>query len=290
MKIAIVTDSNSGISEYEAQKWGIYVLPMPVIIEDNIYFEGKNMTQKLFYDSLMSGKRVSTSQPSPGDVVNLWESILNNGCDEIVYIPMSSGLSNSYNTASGLALDYKGRVEVVNNHRISVTQKQSVIEAVRLSRNNYSAPDIKKLLEKNAYESSIYIAVNTLKYLKKGGRITPATAAISSALNIKPVLTIQGGKLDAFSVSRGMNKCKKKMIEAIRNDINLRFSSVDNTLIKIGAAGSFLDDEMAVKWKNEVSAAFENIEITYDPLACSIGCHVGPDAIGIGVSKVVDLS
>lgn len=168
MKIAIVTDSNSGISEYEAQKWGIYVLPMPVIIEDNIYFEGKNMTQKLFYDSLMSGKRVSTSQPSPGDVVNLWESILNNGCDEIVYIPMSSGLSNSYNTASGLALDYKGRVEVVNNHRISVTQKQSVIEAVRLSRNNYSASDIKKLLEKNAYESSIYIAVNTLKYLKKG--------------------------------------------------------------------------------------------------------------------------
>ncbi|CAB1246919.1 DegV family protein [Clostridium sp. MT-14] len=287
MNIAVVTDSNSGISEREAKEWGIYILPMPIIIEDDIYFEGKNITKELFYNSLISGKNVSTSQPSPGNVVNLWESILNDGYDEIVYIPMSSGLSSSCHTALSLALEYKGRVEVVDNHRISVTQKHSVMEAVSLSRNNYSAFDIKRILEKNAYESSIYIAVDTLEYLKKGGRVTPAGAAVGSVLNIKPVLTIQGGKLDAFSVTRGMNKCKKKMIEAIKDDINLRFGDPSTLRIKIGAAGSFLDDEMAVKWKNEVSAAFDNIQVTYDPLAFSIGCHVGPNAIGIGVSKVV---
>lgn len=285
MRTAIMTDSNSGVAEEEAGKRGIYVLPMPVFIDDKIYFEGKNLSQELFYESLMSGGRVKTSQPSPGAVVDLWETLLADGYEEIVYIPMSSGLSSSCQTALRLAKEYGEHIQVADNHRISVTQKQSVLEAVKLAGNGYSAAEIKKYLEKNAYAASIYIAVDTMEFLKKGGRVTPAAAAIGSMFDIKPVLTIQGGKLDAYAKIRGMKRGRKKMLEAVKNDLDSRFAGADLAQIKIGVAGSFLTKDGAEEWKNEVLEAFKGIETFYDPLTFSIGCHVGPNAAGIGICK-----
>ena len=288
-KIAIVTDSNSGITQAEGKQLGVYVLPMPFDIDGQQYFEDINLTQEQFYEKLTGDADVSTSQPSPDAVMSLWDDLLKNkGYDEIVHIPMSSGLSSSCATAMMLAQDYDGKVQVVDDHRISVTMRESVLEAKWMANQGMTAEEIKKKLEENAYNSSIYIAVDTLEYLKKGGRVTAAGAAIGAVLNIKPVLTIQGEKLDAFTKVRGMKKAELKMLEAIEEDLNTRFADVDRKQLRLGAAGTFQKQEDADQWYKMVKDTFENEidDIYYDSLSFSIGCHVGPNAIGIGISVV----
>lgn len=285
MKTAIIADSNSGISAAEAKTLGVYILPMPVIIDHKTYFEGQDLTQEFFYESVLSGKEISTSQPAPGDVMALWEEVLAKGYDEIVYIPMSSGLSNSCQTALALAIEYEERVQVVDNHRISEPQRQSVLDALELAKKGLSAKEIKQNLEENAYESSIYIAVDTMEFLKKGGRVTAAAATIGTILNIKPVLTIQGDKLDAYAKVRGMKKSKHKMIEAIKEDIRTRFADAEPSELAIGIAGSALDNAIIKEWEEEIFKAFPGMASGYVPLTVSIGCHIGPNALGISVSR-----
>lgn len=288
MKTAVMTDSNSGITPEEGKKIGIYSLPMPVIIERDVFYEGKNITQEEYYGAMTSGKNVTTSQPSPGDVMDMWDGILKEGYEQVVYIPMSSGLSASCHAAIQLSEEYDGKVQVVDDHRISVTMRESVLEAKWMANQGMTAEEIKKKLEENAYNSSIYIAVDTLEYLKKGGRVTAAGAAIGAVLNIKPVLTIQGEKLDAFTKVRGMKKAELKMLEAIEEDLNTRFADVDRKQLRLGAAGTFQKQEDADQWYKMVKDTFENEidDIYYDSLSFSIGCHVGPNAIGIGISVV----
>lgn len=288
MKTAVMTDSNSGITPEEGKKIGIYSLPMPVIIEGDVFYEGKNITQEEYYGAMTSGKNVTTSQPSPGDVMDMWDGILKEGYEQVVYIPMSSGLSASCHAAIQLSEEYDGKVQVVDDHRISVTMRESVLEAKWMANQGMTAEEIKKKLEENAYNSSIYIAVDTLEYLKKGGRVTAAGAAIGAVLNIKPVLTIQGEKLDAFTKVRGMKKAELKMLEAIEEDLNTRFADVDRKQLRLGAAGTFQKQEDADQWYNMVKDTFENEidDIYYDSLSFSIGCHVGPNAIGIGISVI----
>lgn len=284
MKIAILTDTNSGISSTEAEELGIFLIPMPVIIDDETFYEGQNITEEAFYQALASDKKVTTSQPSPADVLDYWDSLLQNGFDEVVYIPMSSGLSNSCHAAMGFAEDYDAKVFVVDNHRISVTLKSSVIMAKKLSDIGKSGREIKSILEEDAYHSSIYISVNTLTYLKRGGRITPAAAMIGSVLNIKPILTIQGEKLDSFSKARSMKKCEQRMIEALLNDKEKRFADVPNEQLSIGAAGTCLSEEEQLNWKHALEEAFPGADVFYNPLSASIGCHTGPGAVGVGLS------
>lgn len=288
MKTAVMTDSNSGITPEEGKKIGIYSLPMPVIIEGDVFYEGKNITQEEYYGAMTSGKNVTTSQPSPGDVMDMWDGILKEGYEQVVYIPMSSGLSASCHAAIQLSEEYDGKVQVVDDHRISVTMRESVLEAKWMANQGMTAEEIKNKLEENAYNSSIYIAVDTLEYLKKGGRVTAAGAAIGAVLNIKPVLTIQGEKLDAFTKVRGMKKAELKMLEAIEEDLNTRFADVDRKQLRLGAAGTFQKQEDADQWYKMVKDTFENEidDIYYDSLSFSIGCHVGPNAIGIGISVV----
>ena len=288
MKTAVMTDSNSGITPEEGKKIGIYSLPMPVIIEGDVFYEGKNITQEEYYGAMTSGKNVTTSQPSPGDVMDMWDGILKEGYEQVVYIPMSSALSASCHAAIQLSEEYDGKVQVVDDHRISVTMRESVLEAKWMANQGMTAEEIKKKLEENAYNSSIYIAVDTLEYLKKGGRVTAAGAAIGAVLNIKPVLTIQGEKLDAFTKVRGMKKAELKMLEAIEEDLNTRFADVDRKQLRLGTAGTFQKQEDADQWYKMVKDTFENEidDIYYDSLSFSIGCHVGPNAIGIGISVV----
>ena len=288
MKTAVMTDSNSGITPEEGKKIGIYSLPMPVIIEGDVFYEGKNITQEEYYGAMTSGKNVTTSQPSPGDVMDMWDGILKEGYEQVVYIPMSSGLSASCHAAIQLSEEYDGKVQFVHDHRISVTMRESVLEAKWMANQGMTAEEIKKKLEENAYNSSIYIAVDTLEYLKKGGRVTAAGAAIGAVLNIKPVLTIQGEKLDAFTKVRGMKKAELRMLEAIEEDLNTRFADVDRKQLRLGAAGTFQKQEDADQWYKMVKDTFENEidDIYYDSLSFSIGCHVGPNAIGIGISVV----
>ena len=289
MKTAIMTDGNSGISAAEAEQFGIFRMRMPVIIDGKDYFEEINLTQDMFYSSMSEGRDVTTSQPSPGDVLEMWEHILGQGYDAIVYIPMSSGLSNSCVSAQGLAQEYGGCIQVVDNHRISVTQRQSVFDAKLLADAGVSAAAIKEKLEETAYQSSIYLAVNTLEFLKRSGRVTAAAAALGTVLNIKPLLTIQGGKLDAFAKVHGIKKCEARIIEAVRNDIATRFSDADKSQLIIGTAGTFLNPADAEAWCNVVKEAFEGIEVYYNQLSLSIGGHTGPNAIGIGVSVKVSV-
>lgn len=284
MKIAILTDTNSGISSTEAEELGIFLIPMPVIIDDETFYEGQNITEEAFYQALASDKKVTTSQPSPADVMDYWDSLLQKGFDEVVYIPMSSGLSNSCHAAMGFAKDYDAKVFVVDNHRISVTLKSSVIMAKKLSDIGKSGSEIKSILEEDAYHSSIYISVNTLTYLKRGGRITPAAAMIGSVLNIKPILTIQGEKLDSFSKARSMKKCEQRMIEALLNDKEKRFADVPNEQLSIGAAGTCLSEEEQLNWKHALEEAFPGADVFYNPLSASISCHTGPGAVGVGLS------
>lgn len=284
MKTAILTDTNSGISSAEAEELGIFLIPMPIIINDETFYEGQNITEEAFYQALASDKKVTTSQPSPADVLDYWDSLLQKGFDEVVYIPMSSGLSNSCHAAMGFAEDYDARVFVVDNHRISVTLKASAIMAKKLSDMGKKGSEIKAILEEDAYHSSIYISVNTLTYLKRGGRITPAAAMIGSVLNIKPILTIQGEKLDSFSKARSMKKCEQRMIEALLNDKEKRFADIPNEQLSIGAAGTCLSEEEQLNWKHALEEAFPGADVFYNPLSASIGCHTGPGAVGVGLS------
>lgn len=286
--IAIVTDSNSGISQAEAKKLGIYVLPMPFFIDEKLYYEDIDLSQEQFYQLLAQDANVSTSQPSPGDVMDLWNSILKEHT-EILHIPMSSGLSASCATAQGLAQDYEGKVYVVDNQRVSITMKQSVLDALALVKTGKTAAEIKEILEKEALESSIYLVVDTLKYLKKGGRITPAAALLGSALNLKPILQIQGDKLDAYKKVRGMKPAKKNMLEAIRHDLDTRFAEyVKKGELKLQVA--YADDrEVALQWTEEVRTAFPELEVScMDPLALSIVCHTGPGILAIAASHCLD--
>ena len=287
--IAIVTDSNSGISQAEAKKLGIYVLPMPFFIDEKLYYEDIDLSQEQFYQLLAQDANVSTSQPSPGDVMDLWNSILKEHT-EILHIPMSSGLSASCATAQGLAQDYEGKVYVVDNQRVSITMKQSVLDAIALVKEGKTAKEIKKILEKEALESSIYLVVDTLKYLKKGGRITPAAALLGSALNLKPILQIQGDKLDAYKKVRGMKPAKKNMLEAIRHDLDTRFAEyVKKGELKLQVA--YADDREAAKqWTEEVRTAFPELEVScMDPLALSIVCHTGPGILAIAACHCLDI-
>lgn len=288
MKTAIVTDTNSGIAVEAGKKSGIYVLPMPVIIEETCYLEGVDITNGQLYSAMINDKELSSSQPSPGDVMTLWDDILNDGYDELVYIPMSSGLSGSCHNAAQLALEYDSKVWVVDNHRISVTLMDSVLDAKALADKGLSGQEIKEYLEKSAYQSSIYVTVNSLKYLKKSGRITSSAAAIANVLNIKPLLTIQGEKLDLFAKIRGMKQSQKKMIEAIKVDIATRFSEIPADRLRIGTAGTFENKADATQWLLLVQTAFPETDVYYSPLSCSIACHVGINAAGIGVSVIAE--
>ncbi|MGN1166683.1 MAG: DegV family protein [Lachnospiraceae bacterium] len=288
MRTAIVTDTNSGITIEAGRQSGIYVLPMPVIIEEKCYYEGIDITNRQLYDAMGMDKELSSSQPSPGDVMDMWEQIFTDGYEEIVYIPMSSGLSGSCHSAAQLALEYDQKVQVVDNHRISVTLMESVFDAKALADQGKSAKEIKEYLEENAYRSSIYVTVDSLKYLKKGGRITPRAAAIANILNIKPVLTIQGEKLDLFAKVRGNKQSQKKMIEALKADIVTRFGDVPPERLRIGTAGTFEQEEDAKEWSQMVQSAFPDSKVYYCPLPCSIACHVGINASGLGVSVITE--
>ena len=286
--VAIVTDSNSGISQAEGKELVIYVIPMPFLVDGKLYFEDVDMNKEQFYHFLESDADLSTSQPSPGDVMDLWDKLLKE-YDEIVHIPMSSGLSASCATAMGLAQEYDGKVQVVDNQRISVTMQQSVMDAKHLAATGKSAAQIKEILEKEALESSIYLVVDTLKYLKKGGRITPAAALLGSALNLKPLLQIQGEKLDAYKKVRGMKAAKKNMLDAMKKDVEGRFADyVAKGQLNLHVAYT-TDEETAKQWMEEVQNAFPDLTITrMDPLSFSITCHTGPGVLAIAASHALD--
>lgn len=281
-KVAIATDSNSGISQAMAKELGICVVPMPFTIDDKLYFEDVTLTQEQFYEKLRSDCTITTSQPAPGDVMDLWDKLLEEN-DEVVYIPMSSGLSNSCETATMLAEDYDGKVFVVNNQRISVTQKCSVLDAIELAKQGKSGAEIKAILEDMKLESSIYITVDTLKYLKQGGRVTPAAAAIGTILNIKPVLQIQGEKLDSFAKARGFKQAKKIMLDAVEQDIRERFAGQQVHL----KAAYTCSEEDAQAWKQEIEERFPGYAVDMDKLTLSIACHIGPGAIAIACTKAL---
>lgn len=285
-KIAIVTDSNSGITQDEGRKLGISVLPMPFYINEVMYLEGVTLSQEEFYERLKKDEPISTSQPNPGEVCGLWDTLLKE-YDEIVHIPMSSGLSASCETAMGLARDYDGKVQVVDNQRISVTQKQSVMDALTLVQAGKSAAEIREILEAESRESSIYITLETLKYLKKGGRITPAAAAIGTVLNLKPVLQIQGDKLDAYSKVRGKKQAKRVMLKAMKEDFDSRFAEYakrGEMCLEMAYTGN---QEEAEEFKKEVQEMFPDYEIQMDPLSLSVACHIGHGALAIACSKKV---
>lgn len=275
--IGIVTDSNSGITSKEANEWGVTVIPMPFYINGELYYEGLTLNQKEFYKFLEDNLDVNTSQPSPGDVMKNWDEVLKEK-EYIIYIPMSSSLSGTYETAVMLAEEYEGKVFVVNNRRISVTQLQSVKDAINLVKKGKSAKEIKEILEDRQYQASIYIVPDTLDYLKKGGRLTPAVASFAKVLNINPVLQIQGEKLDAFKKVRGRKQAKRAMKEAIADDIKNRFASNSNMRIYAAYTGS---EEVGIEWKGELEEAFPNYDIQIYPLSLSVSCHIGPGAIGI---------
>ncbi len=285
-KIAIITDSNSGISQREAEDLGIFVLPMPFTIDGETFFEDINFTHEQFYEKLMSGADILTSQPAVGDVLDLWEKVLTD-YDEIVHIPMSSSLSSEYQTAKMLSEDYDKKIFVVNNQRISVTQKHSVFQAIELSKRGKTAEEIKSFLEETKFDSSIYITLETLKYLKKGGRITPAAATLGELLKIKPVLQIQGGKLDAFTKARTKKQAKKMMINAVKDDFEKRFNtSQTGENMAIFIAYSHEKSE-ALEFMEEVKEAFPNHNIMLDPLSLSVACHIGPGAIALACAKKI---
>lgn len=284
-KIAVMTDSNCGILPEKGKEMGITVVPMPLIIDGKTYFEGVDITTEEFYRMQESGAEITSSLPSPGSVMDLWDKLLETK-DEVVYIPMSSGLSNSCASAMMLSEEYKGRVHVADNHRISVTQMQSVLDAVKMAEEGMTGAEIKEQLETEALDASIYIAVDTLEYLKKGGRVTAAGAAIGSVLNIKPVLTINGDKLDAFAKVRGMKAAFRTMCKALQKDLDgkLRELHESGELI-LGIANTYLPEGELEQWQKELQKAFPGEEILHGALNLSIGCHTGPGAVGIGAVR-----
>jgi len=287
MKVAVMTDSNSGITQSEAEQLGIFVLPMPFTIDGQEYEEDINLTQEEFYDKLMNDADIYTSQPAAGEVTKFFDKILEN-YDEIVHIPMSSGLSGSCQTALMLAEDedYKGKVYVVDSQRISVTQRWDVLDALELSKRGKSAKEIHDILMENKMNATIYITVNTLDYLKKGGRVTPAAAALGGLLKIKPILTIQGEKLDSFQKTRTMAKASKIMLDATIKDIKERIDPdhEDMSGARIMIAYTY-DKDQALELKAMVQEQFPNHEIVCDPLSLSVSCHIGPHSLAVAACK-----
>lgn len=286
-KIAVITDSNAHITPQEAEKLGISVVPMPFTIGEETFYEGINLSREEFYEKMESGAAIVTSQPSPSDVMKIWDEALKTH-DEVVYIPMSSGLSGSCQSARMLADDYDGKVQVVNNQRISVTQKRSVLDALEMAEMGMSAAQIREELEHVKYESSIYIMLDTLHYLKKGGRITPAAAAVGTLLRIKPVLQIKGERLDAFSKARTMSQGKNIMINAMKHDIETLYGGTDKENVWLYAVHGNVPDQFA-EFSKEVRAAFPAFRVQDDVLSLSIACHIGPGALAIACSKKIPL-
>ncbi|MBR1642473.1 MAG: DegV family protein [Butyrivibrio sp.] len=285
-KIAIITDSNSGITQKQGEELGIFVVPMPFMINGQEFFEDINLTQSQFYEKLAEDADVSTSQPTPDSLMTLWDKVLKD-YEQIIYIPMSSGLSGSCQSAYMIAQEeYEGKVFVVDNQRISVTQRQSAIDAKEMAEAGFSAEEIKNKLLETKMESSIYIMLDTLHYLKKGGRITPAAAALGTLLRLKPVLQIQGEKLDAFAKARTTAQGKSIMINAIKSDIETRFGGMENGDFWI--AGAYTNNlEAATEWKKEVEAAIPGFDMHLDPLSLSVGCHIGPGALAVTVTRKI---
>lgn len=283
MKTAIVTDSNSGIFPLRGRELGVFVLPMPVILDGKEYFEGVDLDHQGFYQKLEAGADASTSQPAPGDVLALWEQVLDQGYDQIVHIPMSSGLSASCATAQGLAAEFDGKVQVVDNHRVSVSEYDAVMDAIALAGEGLDAAAIREQLEAGGMDSVIYLGVDTLKYFKKNGRCTAATAALGAVLNIKPLLKCDGERFDAIAKVRGVVNCRKKAVdhavEAAREFQAKGFA------VSVGVASSFTDPAEEDGWVEQVRAALPAVHIHYEPLSFSVTCHTGPNAYGMSVSR-----
>lgn len=286
MKTAIITDSNSGIFEKEGREKGIYVVPMPVILDGQTYYEGHDISHEEFFSKLTGKSSVSTSQPSAGTVTDLWDQLLGEGYDDIVHMPMSSGLSSTCQTAKMLAEDYDGKVQVVDNRRISVCLRASIYDAIHLREKGLSAKEIKEKLEADAGKFIIYLGVSTLDYFKASGRVTPATATIGNVLNIKPLLYTDGSKFDTVAKVRGVERCEKRLIASIEE--KRKELMKDGSKVRIGVAGSFVDSKDTNKWIKMAKDAFPGYDVYYDPLTFSIACHTGPDAFGMGISRVVE--
>jgi len=287
-KVCIMTDSNSGITQEEGNALGVVVLPMPFYIDGEMYYEGIDFTQEQFYERLKDECEIKTSMPLVGNVTDKWDEILKE-YDEIVYIPMSSGLSSSCETAIMLSNDYDGKVQVVNNQRISVTMRQSVMDALEMAKAGKNAKEIHDVLEAEKMESSIYIMLDTLYYLKKGGRITPAAAALGTLLKLKPVLQIQGEKLDAFAKARTVKQAKNIMIDTMKRDFADRFKDAKGERMHLSLAYTY-DLEAALEFKKEVLEAFPEFkdeDVTLNPLSLSVSCHIGPGALAIACSKYI---
>lgn len=283
MKTAIVTDSNSGIFPDKGRELGIFVLPMPVILDGKEYFEGVDLDHQAFYQMLEAGADASTSQPAPGDVIALWEQVLDQGYDQIVHIPMSSGLSASCVTAQGLAGEFGGKVQVVNNHRVSVSEYDAVMDAIALAQEGLDAVAIREQLEAGGLDSVIYLGVDTLKYFKKNGRCTAATAALGAVLNIKPLLKCDGERFDAIAKVRGVVNCRKKAVEcAVEAVQELQDKGFD---VSVGVASSFMDPDEEAGWVEQVRTAVPGINLHYEPLSFSVTCHTGPNAFGMAISR-----
>ena len=281
-KVCVITDTNSGITREEAKELGVYMVAMPFTVDGAGHYESISITYEEFFEKLNSGADVLTSQPSPGNVTAVWDAALKK-YDEAVYIPMSSALSGACATATALAAEYDGRIQVVDNRRISLSQYYSVMDALKLVRSGAGAAKIKEILEKEALEQSIYITVNTLDLLKRSGRVTKSAAAVATVLNLKPVLQIQGGKLDAYKKARGMDKARRLMIEAAKNDTLKRFSNV-NYKLALAYSG---DIKPALAWKKEFSKEFPGYDIIMQRLPISICCHTGDGALACAVIKVL---
>ncbi len=285
-KVAIMTDSNSGITQAAAKELGVFVLPMPFMIDGETFYEDISLTQEEFYERLTAGASISTSQPSPDSVLKMWDAILEE-YDELVHIPMSSGLSGSCQSAAMLSEEYGGRVQVVDNQRISVTQRQSVLDAMTLAEHGKSAAEIKAYLEADKFNSSIYIMLDTLYYLKKGGRITPAAAALGTILKLKPVLQIQGEKLDAFAKARTANQGRSIMMNAIKNDIENRFGGFTGEKQVWLEIAHSANREAAESYREEIRQIFPGYDIRIDPLSLSVACHIGPGSLALACCRKI---
>lgn len=287
-KVAVMTDSNSGITQAEAKRLGIQVMPMPFYINGELLYEDIDLTQDDFYKKLQEGGEITTSMPLVGNLIDKWEEVLDD-YDEIVYIPMSSGLSSSCETAVMLAQDYDDRIQVVNNQRISVTQKLSVLDAIQMAEAGKSAAQIREILEKTKFDSTIYIMVDTLEYLKKGGRLTPAVAAIGTLLKIKPVLQIRGEKLDTFAKARSIKQGKQIMMDAIARDMEEVLGDPTGEQTHISMSYTNNREEIE-KFREEVENRWPGHDILLDPLSLSISCHIGPGALALTCTKKLPLS
>ena len=285
-RIAIATDSNSGITQSEARDLGVYVIPMPFYSNGKTFFEEIDLSQDEFYDLLQNGTDISTSMPTVGDVMAFWDELLEE-YDEVLYIPMSSGLSSSCETAMMLSCEYNGKVQVVNNQRISVTMRQSVLDAIQLASEGMNALEVKEFLEKTKFESSIYIMVDTMTYLKKGGRVTPTAAALGTLLKIKPVLQIQGEKLDLYGKARTLKQAKSMMTKQIAEDFTNRFHTEDGSQMNIAVAYT-KNIAPALEFQSELQQIYPNHEILVRPLSLSISCHIGPGSLAVACTKKIE--